>query len=130
MVVGAITGLAVFTGSVLSWTVTANNTGNGEAVLGGGLIGILVLIVGVTLAITSRYPQGLFDLNMGLNRWVYRVMAYAALLTDEYPPFRLDMGGNEPEPPLSTPPPTGPVPTAVASPAPCARKRGDARWCT
>ena len=58
MVVGVITGLAVLTGSVLSWTVTANNTGNGEAVLGGGLIGILVLIVGVTLAITSRYPTG------------------------------------------------------------------------
>ena len=77
----------------------------------GGLLGLLVVFAALALAFTGRYPSGLFDLVMGLNRWVYRVIAYAGLLRDEYPPFRLDQGGDEP--PLPPPPePAGaePVP--------------------
>jgi hypothetical protein len=63
----------------------------------GGLIALLAIFAGVSLAATGRYPRGLFDLVIGLNRWVLRVVAYAALLTDVYPPFRLDQGGDEPQ---------------------------------
>lgn len=63
---------------------------------GGGLIGLLALFAGVALAATARYPAGIFDLLVGLNRWVLRVVAYAALMTDSYPPFRLDQGAVDP----------------------------------
>lgn len=62
----------------------------------GGLVCILVLVAGVLLLVGRGYPRGIFDLVMGCNRWVFRVVAYASLLTPEYPPFRLDQGAREP----------------------------------
>jgi len=63
---------------------------------GGGLVAILVLIAAVVLLFTDRYPTSIFDLVVGMHRWGFRVAAYAGLMTDEYPPFRLDQGGDDP----------------------------------
>lgn len=70
--------------------------GYGAGSCGGGLVFVLAIIAAVILAFTEKYPKDLFDLIIGLNRWVLRVAAYAGLMTDTYPPFRLDMGGSEP----------------------------------
>ena len=56
---------------------------------GPGLIGVLVFFAGVVLLVRNRYPRSLYELVIGMDRWVVRVVSYAALMRDEYPPFRL-----------------------------------------
>ena len=89
--------MGVFTSGLIWWTTSAGD-GTDALQIGGGLIGLLVFVALVILLFTGRYPKELFNLVMGLNRWVYRVWAYAGLMRDEYPPFRLDLGGTEPVP--------------------------------
>lgn len=79
-----------------------------EPLLSVSLIGLLVLVAGAVLLFTGRYPRPIFDLVLGLNRWVLRVAGYVALMTDRYPPFSLDQGGHEPT--VSSLPTVGPPP--------------------
>ena len=56
---------------------------------GGGLTLILAIFAAVVVLFTGKYPQDIFNLVVGMNRWIYRAAAYASLMTDRYPPFRL-----------------------------------------
>lgn len=103
--------VSVFVGGA-GYAVGQNNMRESSAL---GLIDLLVLIAGVSLLVGRGYPHRLFSLVVGLDRWVLRVAAYAALMTDEYPPFALDQGGHEGE---GTPSKVRPGPTKpIASPA-------------
>ena len=102
--------VAFFIGGTVSVTTT-----NGETapVNVSGLVALLVLFAGIALLVRGTYPKGIYDAVLGMDRWAIRVAAYAALMTDAYPPFRLDQGGSEP---LPTPRPDGPLSSDTASP--------------
>ena len=54
-----------------------------------GLIFIFAIVAAIVLLFTGKYPERIFKVVVGMNRWSYRVAAYASLMTDKYPPFRL-----------------------------------------
>ncbi len=100
LIVGALVGsgqwVTVQEGSAPQWVSTT------------GLLSLLVFFAAVIVAVTGRYPAALHDLVVGLNRWTFRVAGYALLMTDAYPPLRLDQGAADPSPPppdASAPPP-------------------------
>lgn len=87
-----IVGLIV--GTIMLYPIRALNDLGGDLQLAGGysVLNLLVVIAGFFLLITGAYPRPLFDFLMGINRWTYRVLVYVGLMTDQYPPFRLDSG--------------------------------------
>jgi hypothetical protein len=60
------------------------------------LLSLLVLVAAFVLLFTGVYRLGLFNLLMGINRWAMRTMTYVSLMSDKYPPFRLDQGPLDP----------------------------------
>jgi hypothetical protein len=95
--------------AIPQYIIVAILAGGGRTI---GVITLLVIVAGFMVLFAKRYPADLFDLIMGLNRWAYRVSVYVLLMRDEYPPFRLDMGGDERTTAASPPAPApqGPLP--------------------
>jgi hypothetical protein len=51
---------------------------------------VSVVIAWFAILFTGKYPRGLFEYVVGVQRWSLRVSAYTTLLiTDQYPPFSL-----------------------------------------
>lgn len=128
IIIAALTGT-----STVRWTDPQTPGIRYESGTGFSLFGFLVLVAGVILLFSGRYQRPLFDLLLGFNRWIYRVITYTALMRDEYPPFRLDQGARElhghnpatanadavrpaPAPPDSPGPLDGPIPPDAPTP--------------
>jgi hypothetical protein len=79
------------------------------------LVGIVWAIGGIfctiaawfALLFTARYPEGLYNFNLGVTRYFTRIQGYTRYLTDVYPPFDT---GEHPEYPIRLPAP-GPLET-------------------
>jgi hypothetical protein len=111
--------LAIFVGGGL-WLGTrlgeTDDSWDNGANAGWSLVGLLVLIAAIVLLFSGRYPKPIYDFVMGMDRWALRVGAYAALMTDRYPPFRLDLGGTDPGWVPAGPIPPSPSGVSAATP--------------
>ena len=51
---------------------------------------VVTFIAFFAILFTKRYPRGMFDFVVGVNRWSANVTAYIFLMRDDYPPFSMD----------------------------------------
>jgi len=114
--------VSIFVGGGI-WLVT--RAGNSDSSWGASvsLLSLLLCIAAIVLLFTGRYPKPLYDFILGMDRWVLRVAAYAALMTDRYPPFRLDQGGIDPGSVPAAPGPPSPSGMPATPPAPATPAR-------
>ncbi len=54
--------------------------------------GVITFIAFFAILFTKRYPRGLFDFVVNVNRWNANVSGYTGLFRDEYPPFSWEPG--------------------------------------
>lgn len=89
--------VGLITADIMLYPIAALNEFAGDMRIAGGysVLNLLAVLAGFFILITGKYPSSLFDFLMGINRWMHRVLIYLALMTDDYPPFRLDAGSEE-----------------------------------
>jgi hypothetical protein len=58
----------------------------------GALSSAVTVIAFFAILFTKRYPRGLFDIVVNVNRWGANVMSYLMFFRDEYPPFSWEAG--------------------------------------
>jgi len=58
----------------------------------GAVAAVITFIAWFAILFTKRYPRGLFDFVVNVNRWNANVLAYYGLFRDEYPPFSWEPG--------------------------------------
>ena len=54
--------------------------------------GFLATIGYLVVLFTGTYPRGLFDFQVGMSRWNFRINCWLIGLTDKYPPFSFQEG--------------------------------------
>ena len=98
-----VAGVFIGGGGTVGWTASTQSWGGATWF---GLIDVLVFAAVVVLLFRGEYPRSIFDFVLGLNRWLLRAVAYAAVMTPEYPPCRIDPGEQEPGGTLTVAPST------------------------